>query len=360
MTDNTRLSTLSFAVKLTIALILLGGMWSPCSVASTLATEIAPPEAPVTQLCGATVPNAGGETFCGTLNPHTRARAGYYFAYSAEAPCTAGAKTAAQELEGEDVAVFGAASNLEPNTAYVICLVAVNAGGETVGNEVSIVTPLAPPALLGLSANSISQHDAVLEVEINPYGLATTYEFRLESPPCPSTSPEPCGASGGSQIATGSLPAGHGQEKVSVDLADVGHPLTPATSYGYSVLAANAAGQTTSPRQAFVTLVEAMPPPFYEVPAGLPESATLPATPQPAETPKRGPTAASLGPLTATSEKRGTHRLTRREKLRKALSACGKVSRETRTPCRRHALERYGRLSSRPRPRLHEEFTFER
>ena len=355
MTDATRPSTPSVAVKLTIALVLLMGTWSLCSLAPALATASAPPEAPVTQPCGAKVPSAGGETFCGTLNPHTRARTGYYFAYSAEAPCTTGAKTAIQELEGEDVAVFGEASDLQPNTAYAICLVAVNAGGETVGNEVSILTPPAPPGLFGLSASSISQHDAVLEVEINPYGLATTYEFRLQSPFC-----EPCGTSSDSTIATGSIPAGHGQERVSVDLADVGHPLAPATSYGYSVVASNGAGETASPRQSFITLVEPMPGPVYEAPAGGQQSNPAPAAPQQAEIPKPGPSAASLGSLTATGGKRKTHRLTRREKLRKALRACERAPREFRTLCRHRARERYGRLSRRPRPGPREEFTFER
>ena len=347
MTGNVRPSTLSSALRFSIALVLLGGTWWLCSVAPALATEIAPPEAPTTQPCGATVPNAEVETFCGTVNPHTRARTGYYFAYSVNPPCTAGAKTAAQELEGEDVAVFGEASGLEPNTPYALCLVAVNAGGETVGNEVSIVTPPAPPALLDLSASSISQHDAVLEVEINPYGLATSYEFRLEGPP------------GVSEITSGSIPAGHGEEKVSVDLADVGHPLAPATSYGYSVLATNSAGQSASPRQSFTTLVELLPPAVPDVPAGPQQSVTPPVTLPPAATSRPGPSAASLGPHSPTSSKRGAHRLTRREKLRKALRACDRRPRSGRSECRRRALQRYG-PSPKARQGLREEFTFER
>jgi hypothetical protein len=344
MTGDVRPSTLASALRFSMALVLLGGMWWLCSVAPALATGIAPPEAPISRPCGAAVPSAEVQTFCGTVNPHTRARTGYYFAYSVNAPCTAGAKTAGQELEGEDVAVFGEASGLEPNTPYALCLVAVNAGGETVGNEVSIVTPPAPPALLDLSVSSISQHDAVLEVEINPYGLATSYEFRLEGPP------------GVSEITSGSISAGHGKEKVSVDLADGGHPLAPATSYGYSVLAANSAGQSASPRQSFTTLVEPLP---AVAPAGPQQSVTPAVTPPPAAIPKPEPSAASLDPHSPTSSKRGAHRLTRREKLRKALRACDRRPRSGRSECRRRALQRYG-PSPKARQGLREEFTFER
>jgi hypothetical protein len=316
MTANVRPSTLSVAIKFTTAVALLAA-WILCPLAPAMASEIAPPEPPITQPCEATIPTADVETFCGTLNPHMRARTGYYFAYSANPPCTAGARTATQELEGEDVAVFGEASGLELNTPYAVCLVAVNVGGETVGNEIPIVTPPAPPALLELSASSISQHDAVLEVEINPYGLATTYEFRLEAAP------------GVSEITSGSIRAGHGKEKVSVDLADVGQPLAAATSYGYSVRATNSAGGSATPRQSFTTLAEPLPA-VPDVPAA-PLVSTAPVAAPPAVTPKQGPSAASLPSPTS---KRGAHRLTQREKLKKALRACDRRARGARAQCR--------------------------
>jgi hypothetical protein len=341
MTNNVRPS-LSVELKFTTAVALLSAAWSLCAVAPAAATEISPPEAPITRPCATTMPTVEVETFCGTLNPHERARTGYYFAYSASPPCTAGAKTATQELEGEDVAVFGEASGLEPNTLYALCLVAVNAGGETIGNEVSIITPPAPPALSDLSASSISQRDAVLEVEINPYGLATTYEFRLE------------GAPGVSEITSGSIPAGHGKERVSVDLADVGQPLAPATSYGYSVLATNSAGQRATPSQSFTTLAEPLPA-VPEVPAA-PQVSTPPVTAPPALAPK-GPSAASLPSTPGT--KRRERRLTPREKLKKALRSCDRGARSARAQCRRRAQRRYGRLSAARRG-LREEFTFER
>jgi len=336
--------TLSPAVlKFTAAFALVGASSSLCSVAPAMATETAPPETPITQVCGAMAPD---ETFCGILNPHTRARTGYYFAYKLTPPCTAGATTATEELEGEDVAVFSEASDLEPNTPYALCLVAINGEGQTVGNEVSIVTPAAPPALLGLLASSISPHDAILEVEIDSYGLATSYEFRLDGP------------FGVSETASGSIPAGRGKEKVSVDLAELGPPLAPATSFGYSVRATSSAGQAVSPNQFFTTLIEPLPFAVPEIAASTQErgpALTLP----PAAVPEQVPSAASLGPFAPTGSNRRVHRLTRGERLRKALRVCDRGPRDARAQCRHRARQRFGR-SPRARQELHGEFTFER
>jgi hypothetical protein len=353
----------SLAARLAVTLSLIAGTCSLCSASPAIATETGPPEAPLTEPCKGPILNGDSQRLCGTLNPHTRARTGYYFAYNERAPCTAGARTAPQEVEGEEVGVFGEVSALEPDTSYTACLVAVNAGGEAVGNEVSFVTPSAPPLLVDLSTGAITQHDAVLEVEINPQGLATTYEFRLESPLCQPTLPEHCEASGGNQIATGSIPAGHGQDKVSVDIAEIYNPLTPNTTYGYSVLAANSAGETVSTQQSFTTPAEPITTPSPGVPPSTQSSLTL-ATQAPQQTaaasPPQGPSVAVLGPLTVPTEKRGTPQQTRAKKLSMALRACERASRKIRAQCRREAQKKYGQSLSTHRRGRPEEFTFER
>jgi hypothetical protein len=356
MTRNaSRLATVTIAV--------IAGACSLCVAAPTLAASTKPPEAPLTEPCTGPILGGAGQPLCGTLNPHSRTRTAYYFAYSTETPCTAGARTTAQEVEGEDVGVFGEVSNLEPDTTYAVCLVAINAGGYSVGNEIVFLTPPAPPVIGELSANVITQHDAVLEAEINSQGLATTYEFRLESPLCQPTLQEHCVASGGSRIATGSIPAGHHPQKASVDLAELGHSLTPSTTYGYSVVAANSAGTTVSPQQSFTTPADPTLAPPAEPPPNNDENSTAITAQAPQQaapsSPPQGPSAAALGPITPPARKPSTKKPTRQQQLSAALRTCDKVSRTTRARCRRQAQEKYGQALRRPAARP-EEFTFER
>jgi hypothetical protein len=356
-TNNAKIGSLA-----TVMIAVIAGGWSFGVAAPTLAASAEPPEAPLTEPCTGPILGGAGQPLCGTLNPHSRTRTAYYFAYSTETPCTAGARTKAQEVEGEDVGVFGEVSDLEPDTTYAVCLVAVNAGGYSVGNEIVFLTPPAPPVIGELSANAITQNDAVLEVEINSQGLTTTYEFRLESPLCQPALPEHCVASGGSRIATGSVPAGHRLQKASVDLAELGHSLTPSTTYGYSVVAANSAGTTVSPQQSFTTPAEPIIPPPAETPPNH-ESSTATVTPPPQQAappgPPEGPSAAVLRPIAPPASKPSTKRSTRQQRLSAALRACDKVSRTTRARCRRQAQDKYGQALRKPAAGR-EEFTFER
>jgi len=361
-TNNAKLGSLASRLA-TVTIAVIAGTCSLCVAAPALAASTERPEAPLTEPCAGPILGGASQPLCGTLNPHNRTRTAYYFAYSTETPCTAGARTLAQEVEGEDVGVFSEASDLEPDTTYAVCLVAVNAGGYSVGNEIVFVTPPAAPVVGELSASAITQHDAVLEAEINPQGLATTYEFRLESPVCQPALPEHCVASGGSQIATGSIPAGHRPEKVSVDLAELAHSLTPSTTYGYFVVAANSAGTTVSPQQSFTTSAEPIIPPPAEPPPNNHETSTATVTQAPQQaapfSPPQEPTAAVLPPVIPPASKPSTKRPTREQRLTAALRACDKVSRTTRARCRRQAQEKYGQ-ALRKHAAGHEEFTFER
>lgn len=361
-TNNAKLASLASRLA-TVTSAVIAGTCSLCVAAPTLAASTELPEAPLTQPCTGPLLGGASQPLCGTLNPHSRTRTAYYFAYSTQMLCTAGARTLAQEIEGEDVGVFGEVSDLEPDTTYAVCLVAVNAGGYSVGNEIVFVTPPAQPVVGELSASAITQDDAVLEAEINPRGLATTYEFRLESPLCQPAQPEHCVASGGSQIATGSIPAGNRPERVSVDLAELADSLSPSTIYGYSVVAANSAGTTVSPQQSFTTSAEPIIPPPAEPPPNSDESSTATVTHAPQQaapsSPPQEPSAAVLRPITPPVSKPSTKRPTRQQRLSAALRACDKVSRTTRATCRRQAREKYGQ-ALRKHAAGREEFTFER
>lgn len=347
----------------TVTIVVIAGTCSLCVAAPALAASTEPPEAPLTEPCTGPILGGASQMLCGTLNPHSRTRTAYYFAYSTQAPCTAGARTPAQEVEGEDVGVFAELSDLEPDTTYAVCLVAVNAGGYSAGNEIAFVTPPAPPVVGELSASAITQNDAVLEAEINPQGLATTYEFRLESPLCQPALPEHCVASGDSQIATGSIPAGHRPEKVTVDLAHLAHSLTPSTTYGYTVVAANSAGTTVSAQQSFTTAAEPIVQPEPEPPPNNQVSSTTTVTQAPQQaaqsSPPQGPSAAVLRPIAPPASKPSPKQPTRQQRLSAAVKACEKVSRTHRARCQRAAQEKYGQ-ALRKHAAGHEEFTFER
>ena len=141
--------------------------------------------------------------------------------------------------------------------------------GATVLLAVLPATALAGPAptIESESASNITTTDATLEARIDPgsgedgFALETTYEVFLEAPSCFSYGFGACEASGGVQIAKGTLPAGSSPQLVSVDIANVWHQLAPGTLYGYRVVASNQAGTVfgVEPELTFATLPRTAP-----------------------------------------------------------------------------------------------------
>jgi hypothetical protein len=126
----------------------------------------------------------------------------------------------------------------------------------------------APPSIDSESASDVTVHDATLEAKINPHGAYTGYEFQIDTsssynytkPNCPLGScdsisvgePLPAGLVEPSPEA---IPAGSGDQSVSLDLASIGAALQPATTYHYRVIASNGGSPTVEgPDQTFTTL----------------------------------------------------------------------------------------------------------
>jgi hypothetical protein len=164
-----------------------------------------------------------------------------------------------------DLAAAGV--TLKPGTTYHYRVLAVKRvqsedglnweGPPAVGPDQTFttLTPGTAPVIQRESASKITATDATLEANVNPEGLATTYEFYLEAPSCANDQrAEACEASGGVPIAKGSVPADAGARTVSVDVAATGHSLSPHTIEGYRVLASNSAGTSYDGETTFVTL----------------------------------------------------------------------------------------------------------
>ncbi len=152
--------------------------------------------------------------------------------------------SASQEVSAE-------VNGLTPGV-YRYRLVAEDEGGERSSSVASFTVPTPEgkaPAIESLSASHITQDDATLEAQIDPEGLETTYELWMEDPCRP-----PMECIRVPLLASGSIPATATEESVTVNLASSDKHLNiePGMTYGYWVVAKNAAG-TTEVQKTFET-----------------------------------------------------------------------------------------------------------
>jgi alpha-tubulin suppressor-like RCC1 family protein len=105
------------------------------------------------------------------------------------------------------------------------------------------------PTIESVSVSEISEHDATLEAQIDPNGLATTYQFRLGK----GCYPAACQVISEIPLPVEDLPGSEGAQTVKLDLNSVGVQLQPDSVYYYSVAATNAAGETGGNERIFRT-----------------------------------------------------------------------------------------------------------
>ncbi len=114
-------------------------------------------------------------------------------------------------------------------------------------DEVNVFVPESggEPSVGGLAAEHVHAGEAEVSAQLNPHGEDTRYYFQYGT--------SSCAAGGGCTQAPeqpgGEVPAGYGEQRVSVELTG----LQPGTTYYYRVLASNARGQAEGER-AFATL----------------------------------------------------------------------------------------------------------
>jgi hypothetical protein len=285
------------------------------------------PEAPLTEECAGAIFTATGEV-CGTLNPGSNVKAGYYFAYNKGAECTGGKETPLQpEVQGEHIQVSGEVYGLEADTEYSYCLIATDSSGETIGQTLRFTTePVAPkapqtpaptkPLVLGESASGETRTGVRLSGSVNPENSLAFYQFQY-------------GTSASYGSSTGEAQAGSGLGEVTVGPTTIGE-LQPGTTYHYRLLVSNGSGTTAGEDETFTTL----PPTPPIVSTGVDQIFTTPTYPA-----LTFPLAIAPPPKSPAAPKA----LTRAQKLAKALKACKRERNpRKRASCVKRAKRRYG------------------
>jgi len=128
-----------------------------------------------------------------------------------------------------------------------------------------------PPTIESESVSSVSEHDATLQAQIETGGLYTGYQFEIDTNSsynfarfvCPFSFP---GSAQCESIIDGEplpaglvepnplyIPAGSGNQTVSLDLASIGATLQPGTTYHYRVTVSNGAHGAQGPDRTFTT-----------------------------------------------------------------------------------------------------------
>jgi hypothetical protein len=193
-------------------------------------------------------------------------------------PLPSGELPASSEVHSVNLDLNSAGVTLKPNTEYAYTVEAANAAGTTKGPEQRFTTP-GGPVIESESVSHVTATDAILEAQIYPGGLETSYRFRLEwgcglSPNevCPlycNTGPEASPSSEATwswcegrhvvSLPSGQIPASFQAQNVSRDLNEAGITLQPGTMYRYSVVATNSAGKAEGAGQTFTTIAGEAP-----------------------------------------------------------------------------------------------------
>lgn len=218
------------------------------------------PEAPVTE--AAEVLTGTTATLKGELNPGASSEnVAYRFAYSAGAGagCSESGHTVPAEpfpeASGNHKKASASATGLEGDTEYSVCLVAANpANAEevTAGNQVSFTTPAARPVIAAERPEGVvgTPFSALLEAEINPENLVTTYRFEY------AEEEATIGTAGATSI--GEAAFARGSEVDGTGPVEVAG-LNANSTYYYRVVASNSTGTTAGPTGSFTTAALGLP-----------------------------------------------------------------------------------------------------
>lgn len=223
----------------------VGALVAATALLATPAIAVAAPETPTTE--AATSVTGTSATLNGTLNPGSKAIAGYYFTYGVGS-CEGANTSPEKEAEVQALKVSTPVTHLEAKTEYMFCLVATgNLEQETAsGAPLAFMTPGSAPVVESSEVTSRTPYSVSLAAIINPENESTTcaVEYGPTSAfgtvvPCEQTTLE---GSGG-QFAS-----------VSIGEPSASSVLSPNTTYSYRFVAENNEGQVEEQEGTFSTL----------------------------------------------------------------------------------------------------------
>jgi streptogramin lyase len=184
-------------------------------------------------------------TLNGLVNPDGGAT-NYYFQYGTT---TSYGSNTGEVSAGSSVgskAVSQAVSGLAQNTTYHYRTVAVSGGAARYGEDTTFMT-LGVPTATTDAPLAVSGTGAILEGDVNPHGVSTTYHFEYGTSEAYGTSvPVPDGSIGGVF------------ESVAESFDVIGK-LEPQKTYHYRIVATNAYGTTKGNDYAFTTGTAKLP-----------------------------------------------------------------------------------------------------
>jgi hypothetical protein len=154
--------------------------------------------------------------------------------YGQTAQCieTVGSGTAGVQVHAE-------VAGLEPRTGYHFRLDAANANGAVHGGDQLFAT-IAPPAVDGESARTVSSTEALLRAQVNPGNADTTYHFEYGTT-----------TGYGASVPVPDADLGSGDTDLQAGAQLTG--LRPSTAYHYRIVASNTAATSYGPDQTFTT-----------------------------------------------------------------------------------------------------------
>jgi hypothetical protein len=281
-----------------------------------------------------------GMTLSGLVNPEglpvseCKVEYGPSTAYGHSQPCV---QSPAQIGSGSgNVEVQANLTGLTPGTVYHYRFVVMNANGRGEGADKSLALP-GPPVVSGESFSELYEVEVNVRAQINPDFRATTYHVEY------GTSE----AYGQSTPESQSIGSDSNTYHVLVHLAG----LTPGTTYHFRFVASNSLGTVAGPDVQFTTFPASSkgeseglggPPPTGECVAG--ECPNPPGTGPPTTTftTTSPPVSFDVHELTLGEEAKPTpKRLTRAQKLARALKTCRRRHGKARRRCEAKARKRY-------------------
>jgi hypothetical protein len=203
---------------------------------------------------------------------------------------------------------------LTPGTTYHYALVASNSLGTVASADHSFTTlPPTPPSATTGAAEAVSQTSATITGTADTHELPSTIQFEFGTTP------------GAGSLTSATTSAGSGS--LTNASASFANSLQPATTYYYRLIVTNADGTAYGEQRSFTT--------GSFGPSGAPGAVSLVA--YPAFVLKE--LAAGQGPQIGSAPPKPA--LTKKQKLARALKACGKKPKRKRAGCRRAARKRY-------------------